>query len=102
MNASMFRKLPEADGPALTLTIDGQPVSAHPGESVAAVLLRQATPMARRTPVNESPRAPYCMMGVCFDCLAIVDGVASTQTCQVTVRAAMRVERQLGKRSIQA
>ncbi|BEG73080.1 (2Fe-2S)-binding protein [Achromobacter xylosoxidans] len=96
----MFRKLPESDAPALTLTIDGEPVSAAPGETVAAVLLRQPTPASRTTPVHESPRAPFCMMGVCFDCLAIVDGVASTQTCLVTVRDGMRVQRQFGKRSV--
>lgn len=98
----MFRKLHEPGAASLTLTIDGQPVSAEPGETVAAVLLRQASAASRSTPVNESPRAPYCMMGVCFDCLAIVDGVASTQTCMVTVREGMRVERQFGKRSVQA
>ena len=79
------------------LTIDGQPVSAEPGETVAAVLLRQPTVASRKTAVLGSPRAPYCMMGVCFDCLAIVDGVASVQCCLVTVRQGMRVERQLGR-----
>ncbi len=98
----MFRKLHESGAASLTLTIDGQPVQAEPGESVAAVLLRQDTPASRSTPVNESPRAPYCMMGVCFECLAIIDGVASTQACMVPVREGMRVERQHGKRSVQA
>ncbi|AKQ56956.1 (2Fe-2S)-binding protein [Bordetella hinzii] len=98
----MFRKLHESGAASLTLTIDGQPVRAEPGESVAAVLLRQDTPASRSTPVNESPRAPYCMMGVCFECLAIIDGVASTQACMVPVRDGMRVERQHGKRSVQA
>jgi hypothetical protein len=40
------------------------------------------------------------MMGVCFDCLVIVDGVASTQSCLVTVQEGMRVERQFGRRSV--
>ncbi|SAI72675.1 Uncharacterised protein [Bordetella ansorpii] len=97
----MFRKLDDPGAPALTLTIDGQPVQASPGETVAAVLLRQSQPASRTTPVHESPRAPYCMMGVCFDCLAIVDGVASTQTCLTTVREGMQVLRQMGKRSVQ-
>ena len=96
----MFRKLNESGGPVLTLTIDGQAVSAEPGESVAAVLLRQPTAASRSTPVHGSPRAPYCMMGVCFDCLAIVDGAASTQSCLVTVREGMRVERQFGRWSV--
>ncbi|MGH8815804.1 MAG: (2Fe-2S)-binding protein [Achromobacter pestifer] len=96
----MFRQLHESGASALTLTIDGKSVSAEAGETVAAVLLRQQTAATRTTPVHESPRAPYCMMGVCFDCLAIVDGVASTQTCLVTVRDGMCVERQFGRRSV--
>ncbi len=98
MTASMFKKLPEPGVPTLTLYIDDQPVEAERGESVAAVMLRQADPVCRSTPVNESPRAPFCMMGVCFECLAIVEGVPSTQTCLVSVREGMRVERQFGRR----
>lgn len=96
----MFRKLNDLGAQALTLSIDGVLVKAEAGESVASVLLRQALPVARSTPVHGTPRAPYCMMGVCFECLAIVDGVASTQTCMLPVRDGMRVERQHGKRSI--
>jgi hypothetical protein len=98
----MFRKLhnPDASAETLTVFIDDVPVAAEAGETVAGVLLRQDTAATRTTPVNESPRAPYCMMGVCFDCLAIVDGVASTQTCLAVVRDGMRVQRQFGKRSV--
>lgn len=96
----MFKKLPETSVATLTVYVDGQPVTAELGESVAAVLLRQNTATSRTTPVHESPRAPYCMMGVCFDCLAIVDGVGSTQTCLVAVHEGMRVQRQFGRRSV--
>jgi hypothetical protein len=96
----MFRQLSDSSAQALTLYIDGQAVKAQPGETVAAVMLRQSPPITRTTPVLGSPRAPYCMMGVCFECLAIVDGIASTQTCMVPVKAGMQVERQYGKRSI--
>lgn len=37
------------------------------------------------------------MMGVCFDCLAVVDGVSSVQTCLTPVREGMRIERQQGR-----
>ena len=102
MDASMFRKLhePGTTVPALTLTIVGQTVSAEPGDSIAAVLLRLDPPFSRTTPVSGSPRTPYCMMGVCFECLASVDGVASTQTCLVQVREGVRVERQHGRRAL--
>jgi hypothetical protein len=96
----MFRKLHELGPGALTITIDGAAVSAEFGESVAAVLLRQSEAWSRLTPVSRSRRAPYCMMGVCFDCLAEVDGVASVQTCLKPVCDGMRVARQTGARRI--
>ena len=98
----MFRKINDSGGAVLMLTVDGQPVTAELGETVASVLLRQPAPASRSTPVHGSPRAPFCMMGVCFDCLAIVDGAASTQSCLVTVREGMRVERQFGRRSLES
>lgn len=84
----------------VTVLIDGKHVSAERGESVAAVLMREANPVARTTPRSGSPRGPFCMMGVCFECLAVVDGVASTQTCLTIVRDGMRVERQHGRRNL--
>jgi predicted molibdopterin-dependent oxidoreductase YjgC len=96
----MFRKLHEPVQGAITIYVDGVAASAEPGETVAAVLLRQALYWSRTTPVTQSKRAPFCMMGVCFDCLAVVDGVASVQTCLTPVRDGMKVERQSGKRSI--
>ena len=95
----MFRKLREPATP-VAIAVDGATVIAAAGEPVAAVLLRLEPPIARTTPVGGRPRAPYCMMGVCFDCHAIVDGVPSTQTCRTAVRAGMRVERQHGARVI--
>lgn len=96
----MFHKLHEPESGLLTVHIDGRPVLAAPGESVAAVLLRQAEPWSRLTPVTHSKRAPYCMMGVCFECLAKVNGVASVQTCLKLVCDGMSVERQTGMRRI--
>ncbi|WP_082163607.1 (2Fe-2S)-binding protein [Caballeronia mineralivorans] len=98
----MFRRLNDPDHytPTLTLSVDGCAVQAESGDTVASVLLRLAPPLSRTTPVKGSPRAPYCLMGVCFDCLALVDNVASTQTCLVQVREGMRVERQHGRRTV--
>jgi predicted molibdopterin-dependent oxidoreductase YjgC len=36
-------------------------------------------------------------MGVCFECLAEVDGQGSTQTCLTVVRDGMQVRRQRGR-----
>lgn len=96
----MFRKLHEPVPGVITIEIDGVSAIAEHGESVAAVLLRQAEAWSRLTPVTHNKRAPYCMMGVCFECLAEVNGVASVQTCLKPVSNGMRIARQTGKRKI--
>jgi D-hydroxyproline dehydrogenase subunit gamma len=40
------------------------------------------------------------MMGVCFDCLAEIDGVANRQSCMIVVRPGMRISRQTRARAI--
>lgn len=95
----MFRPIAKTAGQAgVTLTLDGVTVDGMPGESVAALLLRIEPCRARTSTLSGEPRAPYCMMGVCFDCLAEIDGDASVQSCLVTVRAGMVVARQNGRR----
>lgn len=94
----MFRKIYEIARPVI-IEIDGVPTRADGGETVAAVLLRQTELWSRTTPVSGARRGPYCMMGVCFDCLAEIDGVGSVQTCLTSVRDGMVVWRQRGRRS---
>jgi D-hydroxyproline dehydrogenase subunit gamma len=98
--ALMFKKVPEKESAVVLFYVDGEPINGFEGETVASALMRLKPLYARTTPVNGGRRAPYCMMGVCFDCLAIVDGVASVQTCLTPVRAGMRVERQEGRRKV--
>jgi predicted molibdopterin-dependent oxidoreductase YjgC len=50
--------------------------------------------------VEGRARGPYCMMGVCFDCLVVVDGVGSRQGCMTRVRDGMVVETQNGRREL--
>ena len=95
----MFKRLAEAGaGATVALSIDGRTVQARSGDTVAAALLANGLGQCRTTPVSGAPRAPYCMMGVCFDCLVTIDGVGSRQACLVPVRDGMTVETQQGKR----
>ena len=55
---------------------------------------------AARRAVSGAPRLPYCMMGVCFDCLVTIDGVGNRQGCLVPVAEGMQIETQKGKREI--
>jgi D-hydroxyproline dehydrogenase subunit gamma len=94
----MFQRLPDPNDTTVTLSVDGRAISARPSDSVAAALLAAGITSCRTTPISGAPRAPYCMMGVCFDCLVTVDGVGNRQGCLVRVRDGMRVETQQGKR----
>ncbi|MBS0527538.1 MAG: (2Fe-2S)-binding protein [Proteobacteria bacterium] len=97
----MFKRLskPRGEtGEAVSLKVDGKPIRARAGDTVAGAMLAAGVDRFRTTPVTESPRAPYCLMGVCFDCLVTIDGVGSRQACLVPVREGMAVETQIGKR----
>ena len=93
----MFKRLADP-GPPVAITVDGKAVRASSGDTVAAALLSAGIDHCRTTPVTGAPRAPYCLMGVCFDCLVTIDGVGSRQACLVPVRDGMKVETQQGKR----
>jgi D-hydroxyproline dehydrogenase subunit gamma len=93
----MFKRLGDV-GETIQLKVDGKPIRARAGDTVAAAMLAAGIDRFRSTPVTEAPRAPYCLMGVCFDCLVTIDGVGSRQSCLVPVRDGMTVETQLGKR----
>jgi len=98
----MFRRLPDDTRPAVTIDLDGEAVTAREGDTVAAAVLAAGVGHTRTTPVSGKPRLPYCMMGVCFDCLMEIDGVPNRQACMVRVREGMTVRRQSGARGVVA
>lgn len=88
----MFRPI-GSPAPSVTLFLDGQPIMAHPYETVAACLLRNGISHFRTTPVSGSPRLPYCMIGQCFDCLVEIESIGSSQACLVHVKDGLQVFR---------
>lgn len=94
----MFRRLHDAPKRAIRVTIDGERVDAQEGDSVAAALLLAGRMTIRVSAVSGAPRAPYCMMGVCFECLVTVDGMGNRQGCLIPVTENMRIETQTARR----
>jgi predicted molibdopterin-dependent oxidoreductase YjgC len=88
----MFRRGVRAE--PWTLWFDGGPVRARDGDSVASALLAAGINVTRRTAVSGAPRGPWCMMGACFDCVAIVDGRRGVRTCMTRAREGLRVATQ--------
>jgi D-hydroxyproline dehydrogenase subunit gamma len=97
--AAFFKPLTAAT-PRVTVELDGAPLAVPSGCSVAAALLAVGVTRFRSTPVSGSPRAPYCMMGVCFECLMEIDGEPNRQTCLVEVRDGMKLRTQEGAREL--
>ena len=91
----MFRLI-ENNRPTVSITIEGKPYEVPADISVAAAVLLSGFKKVRNTPVTRSPRLPYCMMGVCFDCLMKIDNLPNQQACQVMVRKGMNIEIQDG------
>lgn len=85
----------------VTVFVDGQSVSVGANESAAAAALQAGLVHTRTSPITGEKRAPYCMMGVCFECLMVIDGMPSRQACMVKVAPGMRIERQLGPRVLE-
>jgi D-hydroxyproline dehydrogenase subunit gamma len=92
----MFAPVEPVEDADLTVFFDGDPIRARAGETVAVCLFRAGVEHFRRTPISGSPRAPYCMIGHCFDCLVEIDSVGNQQACLTLVQDRMQVRRQDG------
>lgn len=99
-NDTVFRRLADLPDREVTIRFDGQPVAAREGDSLAAALVAAGHAALRTTPVGGEPRGPWCMMGVCFDCLVEIDGVPNLQACMTPVRVGMVVRRMTGARGL--
>ena len=94
----MLRKLPDPAGGLVAVVVDGRPITVGAHDSAATAALLSGLGATRTSPVSGEPRAPFCMMGVCYECLMVIDGVPSRQACLIPVREGMRIDRQVGAR----
>ena len=77
-------------------SFDGAEIAAAPGQSIAAALIAAGHRSWRSTRVGGELRGAFCGIGVCFDCLVIVNGRPNQRACLVEARPGDRVERQVG------
>jgi predicted molibdopterin-dependent oxidoreductase YjgC len=92
----MFKQLSNDSAETVDVILNGEKIQVSQGITVAAVALTQGLGFTRTTPVSKSKRAPFCMMGVCYDCLMIIDGKANQRACATYVKKGMRIEVQQG------
>jgi predicted molibdopterin-dependent oxidoreductase YjgC len=80
----------------IEFTFDGEAISAISGQSVAAALLAANQRVLRKSRFNNNERSVFCGIGVCFDCLVVIDGIANQRACLIEVKPGMKVQTQVG------
>lgn len=66
----------------MRVRVDGVEVAAEPGQTVAGLLMSEGKHSWRTTRGGGRPRGLFCGIGVCFDCLVVVNGVPDVRACQ--------------------
>lgn len=92
----MFKRLDKNPDKQVSITIDGKPFKVAEGETVAAAVLVSGLRQTRTTPISGSPRAPFCLMGVCYECLMVINGQPNQRACREYVTEGMCIESQQG------
>ena len=93
------KSLPQ--GKFIEIHVDGRVARVRDGTSLAIALMEAGVVPLRHTAISEAPRAPLCLMGVCFECLCEVDGRQNAQACLVPVADGMRVRLAKGARRME-
>ena len=90
----MFKKQYESHE-TVTIIFEGKSLDVEIGQTVAAALLGDGHLIFRYTRVSGEPRAAYCFMGVCFECLLEINGQRNQQGCMIPVSDGMKIKRQM-------
>lgn len=85
---------PPSETGTVTIYFEDAPCEVPSGVTVAAALLGHDDNHFCRSAAKQEKRAPYCLMGVCFECLVEIDGIQNRQACLEPVREGMHVKRQ--------
>jgi D-hydroxyproline dehydrogenase subunit gamma len=95
------RAVPPAQDPirphpaaAVEIEFEGNTYRGVLGQSIAGILLANNVIDWRTTSSNHAPRGLFCGIGVCFDCVVMVDGIPDVRACQRRARGGEYIERQ--------
>lgn len=77
-------------GTPILFSFDGEPLTAYVGETVAMALWAAGIKALRMSPKEGAPRGVFCGMGVCQECVVVIDGRLS-ESCLTLVRPGLSV-----------
>jgi 2Fe-2S iron-sulfur cluster binding domain len=83
-------------GEAFEFYFEGQPVQAYPGETIGAALTAAGITTFRTTRKSGKPRGIFCGIGICYDCLVVVDDTPNRRACLTPARPSADVRIQPG------
>ena len=69
-------------GQKFEIEVDGEKMTAYEGETIASVLHAEGRLAMNYTPKRKDPRGVYCGIGLCYNCIMVIDGVPNTRACQ--------------------
>ena len=78
-------------GPSIAISVDGRPVTCRDGETIAAALIGAGETAWRSTRRTGARRGLFCGIGVCFDCLVMVNGDGPVRACLVAAQPGDRI-----------
>ena len=79
-----------------TFSFAGRDIAADDGQSVGAALIAAGHVSWRTTRHGGAPRGVFCGIGICFDCLVVVNGRPNQRACLTEVHDGDVVEPQDG------
>jgi aerobic-type carbon monoxide dehydrogenase small subunit (CoxS/CutS family) len=78
--------------PEISFTFNGEELRCVSGQSIAAALIAADNRELRKTRFGDEPRSIFCGIGICYDCVVVVDGVANQRSCLIEAKQGMNVE----------
>ena len=76
----------------ISFHFNGEKFTGAAGQSVAAALIANGQRELRKTRFGEEPRSIFCGIGICFDCVVTINGVANQRACLIEISNDMNVE----------
>lgn len=86
----LLTRLGETGRRAVEILVDGAPVTAHAGDTLLVAVLA-ARGRLRLDELDGTPRAGFCLMGACQDCVLWTAAGEQLRACSTPVAEGMRI-----------
>ncbi len=91
----MYRQHTLLSRETVWIEFEGKSIEVPAGLNVAAAVLGHSeTHHCRQSNISGENRAPYCLIGVCHECLMEINGKPYQQACMIIVEEGMQINRQ--------